>query len=184
MKHIMKIGTGVNIVPLSLALKRNPTLWNKHSDRTRTEDSPHREADDIWVRYAAAGMEEGKQPHDSVWYPSYRMLPQIREIAFGVMGLVSGERLGGVLITRIPPGGKVSPHQDHGWHAEYYSKFAVQVESHPQQAFCYEDGQLVTAPGDIYWFDNQQTHWVINDSPVERITLIFCIRTDQYLPKE
>lgn len=179
MQHIMRIGQGINVMPLALQLKRNPELWNVDRARTATEGSPHREVDDIWARYAADPA-DGNSPHDSVWYPAYRILPSLREIVFGLMGLVSGERLGGVLITRVPPGATVKPHRDTGWHAEYYDKFAVQIESHQQQAFCYGDGHLVTAPGDIYWFDNQQVHWVINDSPVDRITLIVCIRTDRY----
>lgn len=182
MKHIMKIGSGINVMPLALQLKRNPQLWNQNSFRT-SADSPHADVDDIWVRYAdiSEGMPTG--PHDSIWYPAYRTLPQLRDIVFGIMGLVQGERLGGVLITKIPAGKRVKPHVDPGWHAEYYDKFAVQIESHQQQAFCYEDGKLVTAPGDVYWFNNQAEHWVINDSPVDRITLILCIRTDNFKPE-
>lgn len=178
----MKIGSGINVMPLALQLKQHPHLWNINSERTTAEGTPHKAADDIWVRYADGGVAEGRSPHDSVWYPAYRMLPAIREIAFGVMGLVSGERLGGVLITRIPAGQSLDPHIDHGWHAEYYDKFAVQLESHPQQAFCYDDGKFITAPGDIYWFNNQALHWVVNDSPCDRITMILCIRTDHHRP--
>lgn len=180
--NILKIGQGVSVMPVSLALKRNPQLWNQHSGRTDNPLSPHRETDDIWVRYAEGGQdgERVDGPHESVWFPAYRLLPQLRDIVFGVMGLVQGERLGGVLLTKIPPGGKVFPHSDTGWHAEYYDKFAVSIEAHPQQSFNFADGGLITNPGDIFWFHNQSEHWVINDSPVDRITLILCIHTDKY----
>jgi hypothetical protein len=178
MKSILKIGSNVNVMPLTLQLRRNPELWNQHNSRTVGGDTPHLEVDDIWARYSPP-LSDPSVPHDSVWYPAYGKLPALREIVFGVMGLVQGEKLGGVLITRIPAGHSVKPHVDEGWHANYYDKFAVQVESHQQQAFHYHDGALVTAPGDIYWFNNQDTHWVTNDSPVDRITLIICIKVDK-----
>lgn len=162
---------------LSYELRRNPQLWNKHAERVRNADSPHREVADVWLRYAATHAEGIAGPHESVWYPEADILPSLRKIVYNVSSMVQSERLGGVLITKVPAGGKVYPHVDPGWHAGYYDKFAVQLEAHPQQAFCFEDGQHVTAVGDIYWFDNQHSHWVINDSPVDRITLFVCCRT-------
>lgn len=175
MKHLLKLSSGANVMPLALQLKRNPQLWNQHTARTAGEATPHKEIPDIWVRYADDPTKEG--PHDSVWYPSAELLTAVRPLAFGVMQLVEGERLGGILITKVPPGKMVKPHQDSGWHANYYSKFAVQIEGHQQQAFCYDDGHAITLPGDVYWFNNQATHWVENKSPVDRITLILCIKT-------
>jgi quercetin dioxygenase-like cupin family protein len=95
------------------------------------------------------------------------------------MNLVRGDSLGGVLITRIPPGKQVYPHIDGGWHAKTYDKFALQIAAHPQQAFCYEDGQYVTAAGDLFWFHNQESHWVLNESPCDRITMIVCVKLDK-----
>jgi hypothetical protein len=95
------------------------------------------------------------------------------------MYLVKGERLGGILITRIPPGGICKPHHDRGtWHASYYDKYALQLESHPFQAFHFDEGSYSAMPGELYWFNNQEVHWVTNESPIDRITLIFCIKVD------
>lgn len=176
MKHIMTLRHGINVMPLSLALRRNPQLWNQHSSRRVAPGSPHLATDDIWVRYARDATSPA--PHDSVWYASSDVLPEVKEIVYPLMAMVKGERLGGVLITRIPAGHSVAPHVDLGWHASQYQKFAVQIESHQQQAFCYSDGDHVTAPGDVFWFDNSKEHWVTNNSPVSRITMIVCIQTD------
>lgn len=172
---IQKIGDGVNIGPLLWALQENPQFWNLHPDRTIHPDSPHHGVDDIWIRYAAPEVQDKHQPHESVWYPCADVLP-VRDIAMRLMAYVGGERLGGILITRIPPGGQVKPHTDPGWHARYYEKFAVQVASAPGQAFCFEGDRLEPKPGDIYWFDNSQSHWVVNPTQYERITLICCIK--------
>lgn len=178
MKNLLPLASGLSVKPISLALRQNPDLWNQYRDRTTVKGGPHAAVDDIWVRYAA-DVKAGQSQHESLWYPAAQLLPMVRDMAFEVMHMVKGEQLGGVLITRIPAGRKVLRHEDLGWHAEYYDKFAVQVESHQQQAFHFDDGSYCAAPGDLYWFRNQAAHWVTNDSPVDRITLIFCIRTAQ-----
>jgi hypothetical protein len=174
MSKIAKIGQGVNVQPLLWALQANPHLWNEHSQRTKLADSPHREVDDIWVRYAEGGITG--EPHDSVWYACADLLP-VREIVYPLMSMVDGERLGGVLITRIRPGKSCYPHIDHGWHARYYTKVAVQIQSAPGQFFSFEGERLESRPGDIYTFDNSFEHWVTNDTDHDRITLIACIKT-------
>lgn len=178
MKHILTVRHGINVMPLSLALRRNPQLWNQLPGRTKSAASPHFDVDDIWLRYAKDLQGAGE--HESVWYKNSDLLPEVKEIVYPLMAMVKGERLGGVLLTRIPAGKQVKPHTDTGWHAHHYQKFAVQIEAHSQQAFCYEDGEVVTAPGDVYWFNNQAEHWVKNNSPVDRITLIVCIETDTF----
>jgi uncharacterized cupin superfamily protein len=97
---------------------------------------------------------------------------------FPLMTHFRGERLGGVLITQIPPGHSCKPHADDGWHARHFEKFAIQIESGPGQYFCFEGERLETKPGDLFTFDNAHTHWVTNDTPHNRITLIACIRID------
>ena len=178
MKNILTIARGINVLPLALSLARNPQLWNTRKERTQQETSPHREIDDIWVRYAK-DWQTGETSHESVWLEAADCLPEVKDHARAIMGLVKGDAIGGILITRIPPGGKVHPHIDNGWHALQYDKFALQIDAHQQQAFCFENAQHVTMPGDLYWFNNQQTHWVTNDSPCERITLIVCIKLDK-----
>ena len=171
-KHIYG---GVNVQPLLWALHANPQLWNGHSGRTKPADSPHCDVDDIWIRYAGGGSITG-EAHESVWYPAADVLP-VHDIVFPLMASVDGERLGGVLITRIRAGKSCRAHVDTGWHARYYAKFAVQVQSAPGQFFCFDGEQLEPAPGDVYTFDNSFRHWVTNDTAHDRITMIVCIKT-------
>ena len=67
-------------------------------------------------------------------------------------------------------------YEDHGWHAKYYEKFALQIEASPGQEFCFEDARLETKPGDLFWFDNSYTHWVTNPTKYDRVTMIICIK--------
>lgn len=175
--HITKLADGLNVGPLLWALQANPQLWNANTSRTADPASPHYGLDDIWARYAAPGEDPGG-PHESVWYEAADLLP-IRELVYPLMSFVNGDRLGGVLITRIPAGRECRPHSDPGWHARFYEKFAIQVQSAPGQAFCFDNERLETKPGDLYWFDNSATHWVENPTPHDRITAIVCIRPDR-----
>lgn len=171
----------VDVSQVASSLAANPQVWNLHRMRTESPHSPHREVDDIWVRYNAADnfttMAEFNGPHQSSWYPCADLLG-VKPFVLDIMRAVEATQLGGVLITRIPPGKQVYPHVDQGWHARHYEKVAVQIKGNERQAFCFDGEQLVTLTGDVYGFDNSHRHWVTNDSHEERITLIICVRRD------
>lgn len=173
---IERLAEGVNVQPLLWALQANPHLWDQNTARTESEHSPHHDLSDIWVRYAADPTETG--PHESVWYPCAEVLP-VRDLVYPIMTFARGERLGGVLITKIPAGKECKPHSDPGWHARYYEKFALQIQSAPGQKFCFDGEELETKPGDLFWFDNAHTHWVTNPTPYDRITMIVCVKADR-----
>lgn len=176
-RRIKLLASGLNIGPLTQALKNSTDLWGQNAARTDPPESPHHGLSDIWCRFAPAGAGGGAQ-HESVWYPAADRLP-VRQMARELMWLMSGEQLGGVLITRIPAGATCKPHTDTAWHAGFYSKFAVQIEADPGQTFCFDGEELVTQAGDLFSFDNSYLHWVTNPTLVDRITAIFCIRVDQ-----
>jgi hypothetical protein len=162
-------------------LADHPELWNQHTHRTQGYGTPHRAIDDIWVRYNDFSKYIGDRSffadeHDSVWYPGAEMIPAVVDLVMDLMGEVRGERLGGVLITRIPAGGQVEPHIDQGWHARYYDKFCIQLMGNPEQAFCFHGHSLSALPGQVYTFDNSREHWVTNSSKEVRMSLIVCIK--------
>jgi hypothetical protein len=169
------VTSGINVVPMLWALQEHPELWDANNARTVGITSPHFGTNDIWCRWMKDGSLREDGSHESVWFPASAVLP-VRQLCYATMAQVGGERLGGVLITRIPARQSVKPHTDSGWHAGYYEKFAVQIASHPRQAFMFHGESLVTKPGDLFRFDNSHEHWVTNDSDEARITLIICIR--------
>ena len=162
-------------------LAEHPEAWNTIRIRTEHPKSPHREVDDIWVRYNALENYKGdiaafNGEHEGQWYPATEILPEAKRLSEHIQQDFSGERLGAVLITKIPAGKQCYPHIDQGWHAGYYEKFALQVKGHHEQSFHVQDSELRTRDGDLYWFDNSKPHWVLNPSAEDRITLIVCIR--------
>lgn len=174
---ILKIATA-DVTGLLWQLRAHPALWDQNTSRTSPETSPHHGLSDIWARYAGLGV-DGSRPHTSIWYDT-PLTPDLQTLAARLMNMTGGEELGGVLITRIPPGAECKPHTDPGWHARYYEKVAVQIDSAPGQAFMFHGERLESRPGDVFWFDNAHEHWVPNPTKYERITAIFCIRTTMF----
>ena len=172
---------------VSYALKElddNTCLFGEFNARKEAPESPHSEMDDIWVRYGdISGMIETgdyskiSDEHDSIWLKD---LPAIKKLCFQVMALVDGERLGGVLITRLGAGGKISPHSDSGWHAEYYSKYYVPIKNAEGAIFGFDSGVINPCVGDVWQFDNSETHWVENNSTEDRIAMIVCVKQSKY----
>lgn len=176
-ERICLLDSGLQVAPIYWALQQHPELWNQHTTRTANPDSPHHGLDDIWARFGDPARAEDGGAHDSFWYPAADVLG-IKPMCLDLMRAVQGVELGGVLITRIPPGAECKPHTDPGWHARRYDKFAVQITSAPGQRFHFDGESLETKPGDLFWFDNQFTHWVTNPTAYERVTMIVCIRKE------
>lgn len=190
MKNFLKIAEGINVKPLLWQLEARPDLWDMHRVRKEAPGTPHSKMSDIWVRYNDVGpFEESgnyskfNDQHFPVWYPAYRALPALKPTIFSLMAMVDGEHLGGVLITRIPPGDGIEEHADKGWHVEFYDKFYLSIKSSPGSKFiCHEKGieELEPKQGEVWRFDNRLPHSVRNESNEDRITLIVCIRTERF----
>lgn len=182
-EYYAKVADNLDVKPLQIALLRQPKLFGKYTQRGDFEGSPHNEMKDIWVRYNDINpfIEKGSfvgfdAEHDSIWYPSAYAIPQVRKVVFDLMRIVEGERLGGILITKLAPGGKIEKHSDGGWHAEYYDKYFVPILNEEGAVFAFEDGVITPKVGEAYWFDNSVPHWVENNTDSDRIAMIVCIR--------
>lgn len=187
MSHFDLIANGLDVAPIIRQLDMRPGLWNWYHNR-RSGDSPHRETSDIWVRYRdnsdLHGPEDFRGPHLSTFYQAWQFLPAMHDLVYDLSARVRSVHMGGILITRIPPGCQVYPHHDRGtWHAEYHNcKIYVPLRADVGCInFCGE-GETEEAqymrPGEAWRFDNLVTHSVFNGSLADRITLILCFRTE------
>jgi hypothetical protein len=184
LKYFQQIASGIDVIPVALALARQPELWNEHNERKEFDGTSHKGTSDIWVRYndlknLGDDYQKYTSEHDSVWLPAYSKLPQLRPIIFSLMARCEAVRLGGVLITKIPAGGRILPHTDTGWHPEYYNtKIYIPILSNPRVVNRCVDEHVVMAPGDAWYFNNTVEHEVVNDGESDRITLIVCMRCE------
>lgn len=185
MRNFQKLGEALDIFPLLHALHRQPELWNENKLRTTHPGTPHSEVDDIWLRFndtkpyldgSASAKESIIDEHESINYPAWHKLPQVRPLIFNLMRAVEGERLGRVLITRLAPGKKIYPHIDGGSHAAYYSRYHILLQSLPGAVFHAGNETANMKTGEAWWFDNAQEHSVVNNSADDRITMVVDIR--------
>lgn len=190
MKHFEKIADGIDVAPLMVELAANPELWDANNLRRTADGTPHSRMSDIWVRYndvkpyiEAQDLTGFNDLHMPVWYPAFDALPSLKKILFDLMARVQGEMLGGVLITRIPPGEGIAPHTDSSWHVDYFDKYYISLQSEKGANFCCDHDSVVEklnpSVGECWLFDNHKNHWVENNSNQDRITLIVCIRTQR-----
>ena len=144
-------------------------------------NSPHREMQDIWVRARANtgdGLGSYSEPHESVWWPAAQKLYALKAIGFNLMARSRAEEMGGVLVTKIPPGCKIYPHCDKGfWHAEHYNhKVYVALQGNDDCVMWCEDERAVMKTGDVWRFDNQVMHGLENGGDTDRISAIYALR--------
>jgi quercetin dioxygenase-like cupin family protein len=164
--------------------------FDRYDQRRTFPNSPHVQMTDIWARYNDIHpfLEKGdlkgfEAEHDSVWYPVIEKIPAVKKVVFDLMSKVEGERLGGVLITKLSPGGQITRHTDAGWHAQYYDKFFVPILIKEGAIFGFDDGDIKAKEGEAWWFDNSNPHWVTNNSDIDRVGMIVCIRTELFKDK-
>lgn len=182
-KAMRKLGLMFHVEQLVGEIEDHPELWDQYPLRTLAyKDSPHREAHDIWIRYRDFNEFDQdaphlfSEPHKAQWYSGYYHLPALEPIINRIMEDYPGGLLGGVLITKIPAGKQVYPHIDLGWHAEFYhKKILVLLKSAPGQKFCFEHEEHEGEAGEVFEFINQESHWVVNNSDEDRISLILAV---------
>lgn len=189
MNNFQKIGSGLNIVPLLLAIKRQPDLWKEDTYLRDYPQGPFGEIESIMLRFPTKTVyetEEELAKHDSLYdqhenvdYPAYAKLTEARQLVMNLMHFVGGERLGRVMINKIAPGGVIFPHVDTKSHTDYYSRFHIVLQSQPGVQFRAGDENTYMATGEAWWFDNSQEHEVINNSADDRIHMVIDIRTSK-----
>lgn len=178
-----------DVTPLVLAIKRRPDLWKEDTFLRDYPQGPFGEIESIMLRFPEKRVFEQESElekykrgesqfdqHESVNYPAFSILHEARPLVFGLMSLVQGERLGRVMINKIAPGGRIYPHEDTPEHTDYYTRFHIILQS---AAGCYitsGDEQWEMRTGDVFWFNNKLMHEVVNNSSVERISMVIDIK--------
>jgi hypothetical protein len=183
MRNFQLVAANIDVLPLALEIYRQPELWNQHSARTGGAGS-FTGTDDIWVRFRDTAeldcREAFTEPFVPVFYPAWHALPHLRPLVFGLMARLEAVQLGGILITRVPPGCQVAPHDDRGrWHPEFFrTKAYLPIASNPRCVSTCEDDSLVMSVGEVWLFDNLKLHSTVNDGDTDRITLIVSMRVE------
>lgn len=175
MRYFYRLAEGIRVVPLMTAIARQPELWGADKCRQEFDSSPHTAVDDILLRFGSKDG-DGLEAVDTV---AMTKLPDAKAEILNIMRLVSGSRLGRVLVTRLEPGKKILPHKDtEGAYAKYYTRYHLVLQGLPGSLFNCGDETVNMKTGELWWFDAAAEHSVVNNSADDRVHVLIDVRID------
>jgi len=171
--NFIRVSAGADVRHLLYSLSRQPEIWNEITARQSFEDSPHKDTECIFLRWASdPNPEAAFTDLVAVDYLALRKLPEFRSAVSQVYSEVQGTKLGRAILVKLKPGGVIIPHADEGAYADHYERFHLVLDSEVSTTF-YCDGESVEMrPGEVWWFNHKLEHWVINPTTQSRTHLI------------
>lgn len=163
-----------------------PGLWHERTFRQRAQANSETEC--IFLRYQTATQQELYGYNTSneweaiarglecVDLPEYFMLPAIREIVQQIQWLTCSDRLGRVILVKLPAGKRVYPHSDSGNYANYYQRICIPLLSEPGNVMREGDEVQYMKPGEAWFIDLDVEHEAENLSDQDRITLFVDVK--------
>lgn len=165
--------------PAPLLARLTPEMWEEETRRQDAPGSPHKDTKMIVIRWADLG--EGEDPREAVfrnldsidWPYAIKLMPEIGEAVMTVLDCLGDiKRFGRVMLTKLPPGGRITEHIDEGLYADYHDRFILRLWGGYGNVF-YCDGQRFrTCPGDAFWFNHKREHSFWNNAKQDQINLI------------
>lgn len=186
MRCFQQVGANLDIGPLLMALQAQPQLWNAHRFRTTYAGTPHTQVDDILLRFSAPEktadpdqLRDVLEDMEPVFYPAWSQLPQARPLVFDLMRRFEAFQLGRVLITRLPPGGRIAQHADTD--GNYVARddglrFHVVLQGLPGSLYHCGQETVQMLTGSAWWFQHREVHSVENHSADDRVHLLVDMR--------
>lgn len=181
-------------MPLMAQIQRQPELWDENTLRTKHPGTAHSQVSDIWLWFNELPKGDENQltfeqrydiafngvvnDREVVPYRGWQLLPAARNIIFPIMRHVEAVRLGRVIITKLPPGKRITPHVDGGAPATYFQRYQVALQCLPGNVFRIDDEQVEFRSGEVWLIDNKKEHEVINNSADDRIVMIVDLRSE------
>lgn len=177
MRNFCLIAVNLDVVPIMHNLFRCDDLWDKHPFRTTFAGTPHQNVSDILIRYSLPGAVRDEVAEDASpsWYSDACRLPTIKPVILDLMRRVEAYELGRVLVTRIPPGGRILRHaDDDGRYVQQHGimRYHVVLQGNPGSLFICGDEQVCMRTGEVWSFRPHLEHEVVNNSNADRVHLI------------
>ena len=116
-----------------------------------------------------------------MFYPAWDRLPAIHPVVWSLMASQKSVELGGILVTRLLPGGRILRHSDAGaWHAERYNcKCCLVLEANARCIVECDGDEEVFRAGEIFELDNLRPHSMENGGTTQRTALIVSLRVER-----
>lgn len=171
LKHFRLITQGLDIAPALSEIARHKTLWPLMDLRQRYGPS-HKDTETIALR-GPPSLYDIQNNLESMNYTVWNSFTELGKLFLELVSIIGAREVGRVMLVRLKPMGIITPHRDEGVYARYYSRFHLALASELTCSFSVGDETIHMAPGELWWFNHQLSHHVINLSPIPRIHLIF-----------
>ena len=189
MNNFQRLAADINVNPLLHSIMRQQHLWKEDTYLRDYPQGPFAQIETIMLRFPSRSVHETEEAlakhlenfdqHENIDQPAYALLTDARPLVRALMTQVHGERLGRVLINKIRPGGRIFPHADEPVHAEYWDRYHFVLQSTPGCLFRCGDETVNMKTGEVWWFQNQIEHEVVNNGSDDRIHMVVDIRTQR-----
>ena len=83
-------------------------------------------------------------------------------------------------ILILESGHKINPHVGNGEEKERV-RYLIPMKTHPEVVYYIEDKTFIPEEGEIWYLNQTKTHWVENNSPIDRFTLVVDTYTDAWV---
>ena len=164
MKYFKRIAAGLDPAGAIAELSRSPELWSLITARQEYEGSAHRDTETIVLR-GPTTLEGLFDNLEVVDFDYFVRLYEIQHLLQCALQSLKWRELGRIMIVRLKAGGEITPHTDQGAYARYYARFHLALESSPGCRFRCGPEEIYMAPGELWWFNHQVEHSVVNNGP-------------------
>lgn len=159
--NFRRLIAGLEVAPAREELAARPHLWSLIQLRQQYAESAHVDTETIVLR----GPETLTDVFDNLDCADFLViqeLPATLALIRHVAEYLKVREVGRLMVVRLAAGGWIRPHVDEGAYARYFARFHLVLDSNPDCSFRCGEEKAVMAPGELWWFNHQVTHSVLN----------------------
>ena len=176
--NFQRVQAGLHVNAAVDELAANPGLWELFTLRQTAPGTPHQDTETIVLRGPKSITNESVfNDLEADWLPYVGALGAVSGVvidALEALGPIDG--LGRVMVVKLKPGGKITPHVDEGAYAAHYDRFHLVLDSQPGNWFICGAESIVMHTGELWQFNHHLQHSAANLSQSDRIHIIIDAR--------
>lgn len=162
--NFRRLIAGLDVSPALEELAGRPELWELIQLRQQYAESAHVDTETIVLR-GPSSVDNLFDNLDCLHYAAIEQLRATWALVRHVREFLQAREAGRVMLVRLKEGGWIRPHVDEGAYARYYARFHLVLESNHYCRFACGQEKAIMAPGELWWFNHQMMHSVINNGP-------------------
>jgi hypothetical protein len=192
MKNFVQLAS-IDVRPALEEMKQVPLkMWKADTYLRDYPQGPFGDTESIILRFPPRSVKETKKAleehlskvdeHENVWQDAASSFPELKRIIYSLAYATGATRIGRCIVNKLNAGGVIWAHPDTPSHANYWCRYHVVIGAFPGVKFTCGDETVEMKTGDVWFFRNELTHSVKNESGVPRIHLVVDLRVEEVKP--